>query len=1114
MAYPLYEDNGGIVAASFTGNLNIPFPATVNSNDILIACISIYSSGGSFTPPSGWVSIHIDGGGSLATEVFWLRADGTESGTTLFVGDPSMNQGISGIIYRYSGCVTSGTPYEQLTSSGAIDFVNNITHSNIVSLGNERLGVIFLNSSTQTTAVDGGTTGYTENSNQGATSIRSFNFVALSEQIPNSSYVDGIVDYDYANQSVEAIGFLLLPEIPDGAMSGTINAGSTVTGRMQGYIAGTINTGSTVTGNLTGVTAGDPDFNVQAIQDDIPATGGTNTSFTSVSSLDSAIEIADNNRKVHAGDQPNTTANLEGDDMAGGRQLTGVGTLTYYRESASKVANMRFNTSIWEYLGGAGGDNEFIVRGRFAIVLNGTTNDVTQALTGVVNANKCIPFITGFLNNSIADDADTASGVAYLENATTMRVQKGSNANNSTVYITVVEFTGVNWTVLHGDASSIADTGSITLYDGSDATGTATNVSAWGEAAIFGHHRGNYLADGVDDALADLYPVYDVGANLQTVDWTFDVNHAAVANNRHFIHVLNNSGLSVTRYQNTSNTAGETTIDITSAGLTNVNQALIIGSSRTSGTGVAYARGWRNYYLNSTTQAAHWCHRSGNTMAHEIQIIDLANLKTIAESGGAISGSSTSITTTSGTLSGKGSLVGVVNCSTTTTADLTVQSVVGVLSGTISGVSTISAILTAKGIVQASINPASTVTGVLSARGSLESNINASSTVLGALSAKGKLSSSINTSSTTSGQLTPAATVGVLSGTINTGSTISGELIAKGELKSSISLSSSVTGILSGNGVLSSAINTGSVVTGILTAQTSTGILSSTVNTGSTVTGVLTAKGVLTGSVSTNSTVSGNLTTQASIGALSGTINAGSTTVGILKGKGRLSASVNSASISTGILTTKGVLSGTVNSSTSLQAILTAKGAISGVSNSSASVTSLLTGKGALSGSINTGSVVIGNLKSDAISGVINTGSIVTGVLTAKGVLSGAINTSSNVSLVLSGKGELIGVINTFSSVSAILSINTNFAGTINTGSTVTGHLRNGSLDVYADLDYSKFEIQITNKPILGVKISPIKTLDIDISAASKLGVIAKSNPELGVDIANQSIFNINILKK
>jgi len=106
------------------------------------------------------------------------------------------------------------------------------------------------------------------------------------------------------------------------------------------------------------------DLYIQHLEDNIPNTGGTNTSFT-VSSLAKAIEFASNNRYTHAGYSDLTATDLEGNDLSGARVLTAPGTLTYYREAGSKAATMRFNTSIMEYVGSSGGDNEFIVRGGY-----------------------------------------------------------------------------------------------------------------------------------------------------------------------------------------------------------------------------------------------------------------------------------------------------------------------------------------------------------------------------------------------------------------------------------------------------------------------------------------------------------------------------------------------------------------------------------------------------------------------------------------------------------------------------------------------------------------------------------------------------------------------------
>ncbi len=386
------------------------------------------------------------------------------------------------------------------------------------------------------------------------------------------------------------------------------------------------------------------DFNIQQIQDDVGNSGSTNTSFTAVSALSSAFALPSNNRKTHAGRSDSNDNALEGDDMAGARVLTGTGTLTYYRESGSRSENMSFQTNIWEYTGAPGGANEFIVRGRYAVDVNAanfTNVDLTSA--GIVSPNKCIPFITGIMNDDSANGADSATGIAHLDSATNLIVRRGTDnsANNVRFYITLVEFTGSNWTVLHGNAAgTTAATGSITLYDGYDATGTATNVSNWSNSIIFTHSKAETAASGgVKENISSQWPIMSPGSDNQTVDWTFDAGRATTNNsNRHFIHILNNTDINVTRFTDTSSADNETTIDITSAGLTNLNQSMVLGSMITAGTGNGYGQGWRNYYLNSITQAAHWCHRSGNVggVSHNIQIIDFYTAPTQTEGPGGV----------------------------------------------------------------------------------------------------------------------------------------------------------------------------------------------------------------------------------------------------------------------------------------------------------------------------------------------------------------------------------------------------------------------------------------------------------------------------------------------
>ena len=382
------------------------------------------------------------------------------------------------------------------------------------------------------------------------------------------------------------------------------------------------------------------DLKIQHIQDDIDETGGTNTVFTSVSSTSNAFALPLNNRKTHAGSSTNT-GTLNGDDMSGSRRLTDVNTLTYYREPSSSSLQMRFNTAIWEYTGVIGGPNEFIVRGRYTIDLNGTTNSTTQALAGITDANNCIPFITGIITDASSEGSDSGTAIAYLEDDTTLRVQKGSNGNDVSLYITLVEFTGANWRVHHGDSGETeplslsgkeSDTGRVIIRANSDGTGAISGVSTWNNALIFSQSRSDNTTNGTYDSIADNWPIFEPTtasdfSNIY-VDWTFNGDHDSEAISRHFIHVLEHSEMNVTRFTSTSNTVGESTIDVTSTGLsTDLSQSMVLGVSTSSGTTADYGKGWRNYYLNSDTEIAHWSHKAGNTMSHNLQVVDFSGIK-------------------------------------------------------------------------------------------------------------------------------------------------------------------------------------------------------------------------------------------------------------------------------------------------------------------------------------------------------------------------------------------------------------------------------------------------------------------------------------------------------
>lgn len=104
---------------------------------------------------------------------------------------------------------------------------------------------------------------------------------------------------------------------------------------------------------------------------------------------------------------------------------------------------------IIEYIGGAGGNNEIIVREQSALTYgSGNTTVNTSAVSGIVDDNDVAVFITGQAN------PDTNKGyplglstAAWNAGSDTATFTRGASGNAAIVSYAVVEFTGNNWQV-------------------------------------------------------------------------------------------------------------------------------------------------------------------------------------------------------------------------------------------------------------------------------------------------------------------------------------------------------------------------------------------------------------------------------------------------------------------------------------------------------------------------------------------------------------------------------------------------------------------------------------------------------------------------------------------
>jgi hypothetical protein len=354
---------------------------------------------------------------------------------------------------------------------------------------------------------------------------------------------------------------------------------------------------------------------------DVPNTGTTQTApanFTAFGSLTSAFVLNKNNR---FGSADGSGVNV--DDLSLRIELTATDTITFTRLATGDPANYRADWESWEYIGAPGGPNEFIVRSRNTVTITAgnRTNTATLATTPT-DIDKCIPFITGISNTGTGVQSQGLTALAWISGTNTLNVERGGTTGDTVVQVVTVEFTGSNWRVGHGRTADFADvdTGTVTLYADADGQTTPFTLNNINNAIIA---SAQFKADDTEttnnNAIADTYPVMEISSTTQ-VTWVFKNGHDAV-DNQIFVHVLENAGMSVTRYTNTEALpAGDIFVDITSAGVTDLTNTAIFGTKIDSGTGTYFPRGWMNYRLTSTTNAALWCAVTGNAVESRIEI--------------------------------------------------------------------------------------------------------------------------------------------------------------------------------------------------------------------------------------------------------------------------------------------------------------------------------------------------------------------------------------------------------------------------------------------------------------------------------------------------------------
>lgn len=152
MAAPVVQSKGTVAAVASGTTVAPTRPSSLAANDIEFYVANSYTGAGSnnttFTDPTGftlitktaYVNQFFANNGMLG--VWWRRAAGGETGTVNCVRGGTTTNVFQAQIYRISGCVATGNPYDAFTfftGSGG----TSISYSSVTAAGNERtlLGV-------------------------------------------------------------------------------------------------------------------------------------------------------------------------------------------------------------------------------------------------------------------------------------------------------------------------------------------------------------------------------------------------------------------------------------------------------------------------------------------------------------------------------------------------------------------------------------------------------------------------------------------------------------------------------------------------------------------------------------------------------------------------------------------------------------------------------------------------------------------------------------------------------------------------------------------------------------------------------------------------------------
>src|SRR5512134_4157543 len=234
-------------------------------------------------------------------------------------------------------------------------------------------------------------------------------------------------------------------------------------------------------------------------------------SFAAVGATSKAFVRLANTFRTSGG--PYNSAADVGNDVFGLTTYFTAADALIVKQQKATATYLGFGLEIWEFVGEVGGGSEFIGR-----VQGEATGDVT-GLTGIVDASRCIPFLTGIRSDLATANAEEMTAYLTLDaDGTALRFHRGGGGSGTTTYsYAIVELIGRAW-----DISSVVTTG----LSGASGSITVPSVGDWADAFI----EPQWAAPD-NAANTQISAKIGKGSSTTTVDWAAgaSVSGAALA---------------------------------------------------------------------------------------------------------------------------------------------------------------------------------------------------------------------------------------------------------------------------------------------------------------------------------------------------------------------------------------------------------------------------------------------------------------------------------------------------------------------------------------------------------------------------------------------------------